>query len=39
MPISSAFAATGYFPDLVIDIMTVGDNTGNIVPSLREVAR
>ena len=39
MPISSAFGATGYFPDLVVDIMTVGDNTGNIVPSLREVAR
>lgn len=39
MPISSAFSATGYFPDLVIDILTVGDNTGNIVPSLREVAR
>jgi type II secretory pathway component PulF len=39
MPISTAFSATGYFPDLVIDILTVGDNTGNIVPSLREVAR
>jgi len=39
MPISSAFGATGYFPALIIDIMTVGDNTGNIVPSLREVGR
>ena len=39
MPISAAFGATGYFPALVIDILTVGDNTGNIVPSLREVAR
>ncbi|RKX35089.1 MAG: type II secretion system F family protein [Verrucomicrobia bacterium] len=39
MPISTAFGATGYFPALVVDIMTVGDNTGNIVPSLREVAR
>lgn len=39
MPISTAFLGTGHFPDLVIDILTVGDNTGNIVPGLREVAR
>jgi type II secretory pathway component PulF len=39
IPISNAFGSTGYFPDLVVDILTVGDNTGNIVPSLREVGR
>ncbi len=37
--ISGAFMATGYFVDIVIDIVTVGENTGNVVPSLKEVAR
>jgi general secretion pathway protein F len=37
--ISTALKATGYFPDLVIDVLTVGENTGDIVPSLKEVAK
>ena len=37
--IATALRGTGYFPDLVIDVLTVGENTGNIVPSLKEVAR
>lgn len=37
--ISTALKNTTYFPDLIIDIVTVGENTGNIVPSLKEVAR
>ena len=32
--ISGAFKATGYFVDIVIDILTVGENTGNVVPGL-----
>jgi len=39
MHISQALRNTGYFPDLIIDILTIGDNTGNIVPGLQEVAR
>lgn len=38
-PISGAFQAMGHFPALVIDVLTVGENTGNIVPSLKEIAR
>ncbi len=38
-PISGALQAMGHFPALVIDILTVGENTGNIVPSLKEIAR
>ncbi|TVR50730.1 MAG: type II secretion system F family protein [Puniceicoccaceae bacterium] len=37
--ISNALKTTGYFPDLVLDILTVGENTGNIVPSLKEMSR
>ncbi len=37
--LSRALARTGCFPDLVLDRLTVGENTGNIVPSLREIAR
>ncbi len=39
LPISAALRATGYFPDLVTDILIIGDNTGNLVPGLHEVAR
>ncbi|BET65382.1 type II secretion system F family protein [Opitutales bacterium ASA1] len=39
MPISAALKATGWFPDLVIDILVIGDNTGNLVPGLHEVSR
>ncbi|HEY5552616.1 MAG TPA: type II secretion system F family protein [Opitutaceae bacterium] len=38
-PISGAFQAMGHFPALVIDVLTVGENTGDIVPSLKEIAR
>lgn len=37
--ISAAFEHTGCFPDLVLDMIGVGENTGNIVPSLKEVSR
>jgi type II secretory pathway component PulF len=37
--LSSALARTGCFPDLVLDRLAVGENTGNIVPSLGEIAR
>lgn len=39
MHISHALRNTGYFPDLITDILVIGDNTGNIVPGLHEVAR
>jgi type II secretory pathway component PulF len=38
-PISTALRDTRYFADLVMDILMIGDNTGNIVPGLQEVAR
>ncbi|HUG10893.1 MAG TPA: type II secretion system F family protein [Opitutaceae bacterium] len=38
-PISGALQAMGHFPALVIDVLTVGENTGDIVPSLKEIAR
>jgi type II secretory pathway component PulF len=37
--LSVALARTGCFPDLVLDRLSVGENTGNVVPSLRDVAR
>jgi type II secretory pathway component PulF len=37
--LSSALARTGCFPDLVLDRLAVGENTGNIVPSLRDIAK
>ncbi|HEX9784026.1 MAG TPA: type II secretion system F family protein [Opitutaceae bacterium] len=39
MPISVALRGTGYFPDLVTDILVIGDNTGNLGPGLHEVSR
>ena len=36
--LSSALTRTGCFPDLVLDRLSVGENTGNIVPSLKQVA-
>ena len=36
--LSSALARTGCFPDLVLDRLSVGENTGNVVPSLKQVA-
>lgn len=37
--LSTALTRTGCFPDLVLDRLTVGENTGNVVPSLHEIAR
>ena len=37
--ISTALAGTGFLPPLVIDVLAVGESTGNIVPSLHQVAR
>ena len=37
--LSSALTKTGCFPDLVLDRLTVGENTGNVVPSLHEISR
>ena len=36
--LSVAFARTGCFPDLVLDRLAVGENTGNVVPSLKQIA-
>jgi general secretion pathway protein F len=36
--LSAALARTGCFPDLVLDRLAVGENTGNVVPSLKQVA-
>ena len=36
--LSAALARTGCFPDLVLDQLAVGENTGNLVPSLKKVA-
>lgn len=37
--LSTSLARTGCFPDLVLDRLAVGENTGNIVPSLSEISR
>ena len=37
--LSVALGRTGCFPDLVLDRLAVGENTGNVVPSLKEIAR
>lgn len=37
--ISTALAGTGFFPPLAIDVLSVGESTGNIVPGLKDVAR
>ncbi len=37
--LASSLTRTGCFPDLVLDRLTVGENTGNVVPSLHEIAR
>jgi len=37
--LSLALARTGCFPNLVLDRLAVGENTGNVVPSLKEIAR
>lgn len=35
--ISSSFKQTEFFPDLAIDILSVGENTGNMVHSFKEI--
>jgi type II secretory pathway component PulF len=37
--LSSALARTQCFPDLVLDRLSVGENTGNVVPSLKQIAQ
>jgi general secretion pathway protein F len=37
--LSSALTRTGCFPELVLDRVAVGENTGNVVPSLRDIAK
>ncbi len=39
VPVSQALGGTGFFPPLVLDVVSVGETTGNIVPSLKDVAR
>ena len=36
--LSQALGRTGCFPDLVLDRLSVGENTGNVVPSLKNIA-
>jgi type II secretory pathway component PulF len=36
--LSSALARTGCFPELVLDRLSVGENTGNVVPCLTDIA-
>ncbi|MBI5380515.1 MAG: type II secretion system F family protein [Opitutae bacterium] len=37
--LSLALGRTQCFPDLVLDRLAVGENTGNVVPSLKDIAR
>jgi general secretion pathway protein F len=37
--LSSALTRTGCFPELVLDRIAVGENTGNVVPSLKDIAK
>jgi general secretion pathway protein F len=37
--LSVALTRTGCFPDLVLDRLAIGENTGNVVPSLKQVAQ
>jgi type II secretory pathway component PulF len=37
--LSVALARTNCFPDLVLDRLSVGENTGNVVPSLKQIAQ
>jgi type II secretory pathway component PulF len=37
--LSQSLARTGCFPDLVLDRLSVGESTGNLAPSLRDIAR
>jgi type II secretory pathway component PulF len=37
--LSAALSRTGIIPDLILDRLAVGENTGNVVPSLKDIAR
>ena len=37
--LSAALGRTGIMPDLVLDRLSVGENTGNVVPSLKDIAK
>lgn len=37
--LSTALGRTACFPDLILDRLAVGENTGNIVPSLKQIAQ
>lgn len=37
--LSAALARTNCFPDLVLDRLSVGENTGNVVPSLKQIGQ
>ncbi len=37
--LSVAMMRTGCFPDLVLDRLAIGENTGNVVPSLKQIAQ
>ena len=37
--LSSAFKSTGYFDDMALDVFTVGENTGDVVPGLRQMSQ
>jgi len=37
--LSVAMMRTGCFPDLVLDRLSIGENTGNVVPSLKQIAQ
>ena len=37
--LSVAMLRTGCFPDLVLDRLAIGENTGNVVPSLKQIAQ
>jgi general secretion pathway protein F len=37
--LSSAFKSTGYFEDMALDVFTVGEDTGDVVPALRQMSR
>jgi type II secretory pathway component PulF len=37
--LSSSLGKTGYFPDLLLDRLAVGESTGKLAPCLRDIAR
>ncbi|MFL3659772.1 MAG: type II secretion system F family protein [Opitutales bacterium] len=37
--LSAAFKSTGFFEDMALDVFTVGENTGDVVPGLRRMSR